>query len=153
MTDKNIKAIAARDALDSVEEMQKKSFRRAAPPRWFGMGISLIVAVGFSLYALEDPGSSPGLFIALGIALFVGLSRDKLTVIAKVMPNNKAGFWAIAGIIAFLLALFFGGIFVRRAYDLAWVPLVTGLIAGTTIYLLNESERRYYRSKSDNGAH
>ena len=57
----------------------------------------------------------------------------------------------MAGICAFLIALFFGGIIVRRAYDIAWVPLVTGLIAGITIFLLSESERRFYLKKAGDG--
>lgn len=41
---------------------------------------------------------------------------------------------------------------VRRAYDFVWVPIVTGLIAGITIFLLAESERRYYIKKADEGS-
>ncbi|MCH8248083.1 MAG: hypothetical protein IH913_00610 [Proteobacteria bacterium] len=151
MTGENIKSDEAQDALDSVEKMTRSGFRRAIPPRWFGIGISLIVAIGFALYALEDPGSFPGLFIALGIALFVGFSRERIGVFGKELPDTKAGVWAMAGICAFLIALFFGGIIVRRAYDIAWVPLVTGLIAGITIFLLSESERRFYFKKAGDG--
>lgn len=152
MTGKNIKSDEAQDALDSVEKLKRSGFRRAIPPRWYGVGISLIVAVGFALYALEDPGNSPALFIVLGIALFMGFSRERLNVSGKELPDTKAGIWALVGISAFLFALFFGGILVRRAYDIAWAPLVTGLIAGITIFLLSESERRFYLKKADEGA-
>jgi hypothetical protein len=152
MTGKNIKSDEAQDALDSVEKLKRSGFRRAIPPRWYGVGISLIVAVGFALYALEDPGNSPALFIVLGIALFMGFSRERLNVLGKELPDTKAGIWALVGISAFLFALFFGGIIVRRAYDIAWAPLVTGLIAGVTIFLLSESERRFYLKKADEGA-
>ncbi len=153
MTDQKIEPGEARDALNSVEKMQSAGFRRASPPRWYGVGIALIVTIGFSLYALEDPGSYPGLFIALGIALFVGFSREKIGAFGKELPDTKVGMWALAGVCAFLLVLFFGGIYIRRAYDVAWMPLVTGLTAGITIYLLNESARRYYHAKNDGGNH
>ena len=153
MADQNIQPDEAKDALDSVDKMQRAGWRRAVPPRWYGAGISLIVAIGFSLYALEDPGSFPGLFISLGIAIFVSISRAKIRVSGKELPDTKTGIWALAGVCVFLLALFFGGIFVRRTFDLAWVPLLTGLIAGVTIFLLNESERRYYIAKADDGVH
>jgi len=152
MTAKNIKSDEAQDALDSVEKLKSSGFRRAIPLRWYGVGISIIVAVGFALYALEDPGNSPALFIVLGIALFMGFSRERLNVVGKELPDTKAGIWALVGISAFLFALFFGGIIVRRAYDIAWAPLVTGLIAGITIFLLSESERRFYLKKADEGA-
>jgi len=151
MTDNNVKPDEAQDALDSVEKLTTSGFRRAMPPRWYGVGISLIVAVGFALYALDDPGNSPALFLVLGIALFVGFSRERINVFGKELPNTTVGIWAIVGICAFLLTLFFGGIIVRRAYDIAWAPLVTGLVAGITIFLLSESERRFYLKKSDDG--
>jgi len=151
MVDKNIKSDEAQDALDSIEKMKNSGFRRAAPPRWYAVGMSVIVAIGFALYALESPGNTPALFVVLGIALFVGFSREKLGAFGKELPDTKVGVWALAGICAFLFALFFGGIFIRRAYDISWVPLVTGLIAGITIYLLSESERRYYLAKTNDG--
>jgi hypothetical protein len=45
----------------------------------------------------------------------------------------------------FLVTLFFGGIYVRRAFDLAWVPIVTGVVAGSALLLLSEHERRSVR--------
>ena len=153
MTDQDqVGSDEAKNALDSVDKMQSAGFRRALPPRWYGVGISLIVAVGFALYAQNDPGSFPGVFIAVGIALFVGISREKSGgAIGKELPDTSTGKWALAGVCVFLVALFFGGIFIRRSYDLFWVPLVTGLIAGITIYLLSYSERRYYLARGDDG--
>lgn len=152
MTDKNIKPDEAQDALEAVEKMKNAGLRRAVTPRWYGIGISLIVATGFGLYALEEPGNLPGLFIALGLALFASSSRTKIGAIGKELPDTSIGLWAMAGVCIFLLTLFFGGIIVRRAYDLAWVPLITGLIAGSTLFLLAEMERRYYIAKADEGS-
>lgn len=153
MTDRNeVGSDEAIDALDSIEKLQRAGFRRAVPPRWYGVGISLIVAVGFALYAQPNPGSFPGVFIAVGIALFVGINRGKSSgAVGKELPDTRSGMWALAGVCVFLVALFFGGIFVRRSYDLFWVPLVTGLIAGITIFLLSYSERRYYLARGDDG--
>jgi hypothetical protein len=148
VTDKNIKPDEAQVALNSVEEMQRAGFGRASPPRWFGVGLSIIVAIGFALYALEDPGNTPALFLILGLILFVAVSREKIATSGRELPATKTGLWALAGICLFLLALFFGGIVIRQAYDLAWVPLITGSIAGATIFFLAESERRYYRIRA-----
>ena len=46
----------AQAALDTVEKMRGAGLRRAIPTRWYGIGIPAIVAVGFGLYAQEDPG-------------------------------------------------------------------------------------------------
>ena len=142
----------AKAALDTVEKMRGAGLRRAVPTRWYGIGIPVIVAIGFGLYAQQDPGSLPGLVLALGTVLFVASSRDKTGVLGKAVPDTRTGIAAATALIVFLLALFFGGIIIRRTYDLAWVPLVTGLIAGGTLFLLNESERRRYLPQADDSA-
>lgn len=149
MTNINLKSSEADDALESVEKMTSVGYRRALKPRWHG---AEIVAIGFALYALENPGNSLGLFVALGLVLFLGSSRDKIGASGKELPDRKTGLWALAGICVLLLTLFFGGIIVRRAFDSAWMPLVTGLIAGITAFLLAESERRYYIDKAKGGS-
>ena len=152
MTDNDsIRTDEAQDALHTIEDMHAAGRKRAAPPHWYGIGISLIVATGFALYAQKDPGSIPGLVIALGTALLIASSRDKAGAIGKAVPDTRSGIWVLVAVTAFLLTLFFGGIYVRRAFDLAWVPIATGLIAGITIFLLSVSERRYYLGKVDNG--
>jgi hypothetical protein len=142
----------AQAALDTVEQMRGAGLRRAVPTRWYGIGIPVIVAVGFGLYAQEDPGSLPALVLALGTVLFVASSRDKTGVLGKAVPDTRTGIAAFSALIVFLLTLFFGGIIIRRTYDLAWVPLVTGLIAGVTLFLLNESDRRRYLPQADDSA-
>jgi hypothetical protein len=143
--DNSVKPNEAQDALNTIDRMSAAGRQRAIPPRWYGIGIALIVAVGFALYAQQDPGDFPGIFIALGVALFAAASRDKIGAMGRAVPDTKPAMWGLFGVSVFLMALFFGGIYFRRAYDLAWIPVVTGLIAGMTIFLLSESERREYR--------
>lgn len=147
MTDNNsIRRDEAQDALNSIERMNAAGRKRGTAPRWYGIGIALIVIVGFALYAQQDPGNFPGLFLALGVALFVTSSRDKIGAMARAVPETKSAIWGIIVVSAFLIALFFGGIYFRRAYDLAWIPVATGLIAGMIIFLLSERERRHHRN-------
>lgn len=137
---KPIGADEAQESLKVIEKMRDASLKRAAPPRWYSLGIASIVAIGFALYAQQDPGDFPGLFIALGVALFVAYSRNKMGAIGKAIPDSRTGIWALLGVSIFLLVLFFGGIYLRRAFDLAWIPIVTGLIAGATIYFIAEHD-------------
>lgn len=137
---KPIGADEAQESLKVIEKMRDASLKRAAPPRWYSLGIASIVAIGFALYAQQDPGDFPGLFIALGVALFVAYSRNKMGAIGKAIPDSRTGIWALLGVSVFLLVLFFGGIYLRRAFDLAWIPIVTGLIAGATIYFIAEHD-------------
>jgi len=143
VTDDNpIESDEAQDALNTIQRMKAAGRKRGVAPRWYGIGIAMIVAVGFSLYAQQDPGDFPGIFIALGVGLFAAYSRDKIGAMGRALPDSKPAMWGLLGVVIFLLVLFFGGIYFRRLYDLAWIPVVTGLIAGTTIYLLSENERR-----------
>ncbi len=146
MTDDNpIKSDEAQDTLDTVERMNAAGRKRGVAPRWYGIGIAIIVAVGFALYAQQDPGDFPGIFIALGVGLFAAYSRDKIGAMGRAIPDTKPAMWGLLGVSIFLLVLFFGGIYFRRVYDLVWIPVVTGLIAGTTLFLLSENERRHFR--------
>ena len=141
MADSNpIGAEEAQESLETIEKLRDASLKRAAPPRWYSMGIALIVAAGFALYAQNDPGDFPGIFIALGVALFVTSSRKKMDAIGKAIPDTRPGVWALIGVSAFMVVLFFGGIYLRRAFDLAWIPIVTGLIAGATLYFIAEHD-------------
>ena len=148
MTDQDLKPDEAQAALDAIAEKQRAGFRHAAMPRWYSAGLAVIVAVGFSLYALEQPGNMPALFIVLGLALFIGASRNRIAVSGKELPDTGIGVLALVAVGALLLALFFGGIMARRAYDIAWLPVLTGCIAGATIFLLGESDRRYNLKRS-----
>ena len=141
----SIKPDDAQDALNTVEKMSTAGRKRGVPPRWYGLGIAAIVTVGFALYAQQDPGNFPGLFIALGVALFTAFSRDKIGAMSRSVAETRAAIWGLIGLCVFLGVLFLGGIYFRRLYDLAWIPVVTGLIAGTTIFLLSESERRHHQ--------
>ena len=140
--DSPVPADEAKEALSTIDAVQSASRKRSATPLWYGIGIALIMMIGFSLYSQEDPGDLPGLFIVLGTALLVGYFNDKTGVNAKAIPDSAIGILAFIGVVAFLLVLFFGGIYVRRAFDLPWVPVVTGLIAGATILWLCANERR-----------
>ncbi len=152
--DQTVKPGEAQDALDSVEKMQRAGFRRAIPPRWLGIGMSLIIAIGFALYTQDDPGAIPVLLIAVGMPLLLVAAREKNGVVfGKVNPESKVGMFAAVGVLLFFVTLFLGGIYVKRAYGIPWAPLVTGLIAGVTILLLSESERRHYLAKSQENEH
>ena len=143
--DDPIRSDEAQDALKTIQIMNAAGRKRGVPPRWYGIGIALIVTIGFALYAQQDPGDFPGLFIALGVALFAAASRDRIGAMGRAVPDTRAAMWGLIAVSVFLMALFFGGIYFRRAYDLAWIPVATGLIAGMTIFLLSESERRHDR--------
>ena len=132
----------AQDALNTIEHMNAAGRKRGTAPRWYSIGIALVVAAGFALYAKQDPGDLPGLFIALGVALIAFYSRDKVGATARVMPDTRAAMWGLIGVSLFLVTLFFGAIYLRRLYDMAWIPVVAGLIAGTVIISIGEIERR-----------
>lgn len=55
----------------------------------------MIVAIGFSLYAMEQPGNKPALFIVLGLAIFIGASRERVAVFGKELPDTRIGVLAL----------------------------------------------------------
>lgn len=141
-TETPISADEARESLKTIDSAQAAGRKSAVMPPLYGICIAILVMVGFSLYAQESPGDLPGLFVVLGAALAAAFFRNKTGVNARTLPDTTLGLWAFLGVALFLLVLFFGGIYLRRAYDIAWIPVASGLIAGATILWLSASERR-----------
>jgi len=146
----NLTSDEANDALDSIRTMESAGYRRAVPRRWFGVGLALLIACLYALYALEDPYPYI-VFPIIGMGVLIAASREKLGAYGRDFPDNKASKWALGTFIAVMVAVFFGMIFVRRAYDLAWVPIVVGLLVGLVVFLASEHERRSYLAKASQG--
>lgn len=143
-----LSAQEAQAAVDAVTDMQKASWRRAVPSRRYGVGIALLIASLFALYALNDP--YPYILVPiLGLAIFIATSKEKSGIYAQSQLTSKKNIAAFAVVIAFMLALFFGAIMVRRTYDMAWVPIIAGILAGLIIFAGNESARSAFQAKAN----
>jgi hypothetical protein len=57
--------------------------------------------------------------------------------------------WAIVLFLIVLVIVFFGSIYIRRAYDAAWVSLVAGVLVGLVVFLTIESAKRVHLAKVD----
>ena len=144
---KDLSPHEAQQALESIGEMERAGWRRGVPDRWFGVGIAILIASLFALYALEDPYQYIP-FPIIGLALFIIAAREKSGAYGRDFPNKAPNIWALVLSCVVLLTIFFGSIIIRRAYDLAWVPLAAGLLVGLLVFLASESERRAYLKKS-----
>ena len=131
----------ARDSLDSIEIMKNAGYRLAVPHRWFGAGIAFFIGSLFALYALEDPYPYI-VFPIVGFGVFIIAARESIGAYGREYPGTKANKWALALFMAVMILIFFSSIYIRRAYDLAWVPIIVGLLVGLVVVLISESERR-----------
>ncbi|HFE63290.1 MAG TPA: hypothetical protein ENK14_02600, partial [Caldithrix sp.] len=66
----NLSPEEAKEALESVVNMESAGWRRAVPDRWFGAVVAVLIASLFALYALEDPYPYI-VFPILGLAIFI----------------------------------------------------------------------------------
>jgi len=146
----NLTPDEAKEALESVVKMESAGWRRAVPDRWFGAVVAVLIASLFALYALQDPYPYI-VFPILGLALFIASAREKSGAYGQDFPTTKANVWAIVLWSAVMLVVFFGSIYIRRAYDAAWVPLVVGLLVGLMVFMASERERRAYLKKTGQG--
>jgi xanthine/uracil permease len=140
----------AKDALASIETMESAGYRRAVPERWFGAGVAFLVACLFALYAMEDPYPYI-VFPIIGLGVLIVAAREKAGAYGRDFPGTKANRWAFVLFVAAMIVVFFGTIFIRRAYDLYWVPIIVGLLVGLVVFWLSESERRSYLAKAGGG--
>jgi len=137
----------AKEALASIKTMESAGYRRAVPERWFGAGIATLIGSMFGIYALEDPYPYI-VFPIIGLGLLIVATREKVGAYAREFPAAKPSKWILVLFGVAMISVFFGTIFIRRAYDLYWVPIVVGLIVGLVVFLLSESERRSYLAKA-----
>jgi len=148
----NLTPDEAQLALESVEKMESAGWRRAVPQRWFGAGIAIMVGSMFAIYALEDP--SPYIvFPILALAVFMIAAREKGGAYGREVPATKKSLWANVMFAVTMVVVFFGSIYMRRAFDAAWVSLVTGLLVGLFIFLASKMERRAYLKKVGGSEH
>lgn len=118
--------------------------------RWYGVGVAFYSASLFALYALDDPSHyiwMPILGLALLGARFHQKSKARMPR-GDVVKVNRG---LVALFIIVLLLMFFGSVFLRRAYDLVWVPIVAGLIVGAVLFLLARRERGLFFDRSGDG--
>jgi xanthine/uracil permease len=142
----NVTPDEAKKALESVVKMEGAGWRRAVPGRWFSAGVAVLIGGMFALYALEDPYPYI-VFPIIGLPLFIISAREKSGAYGRDAPASTANVWAIVLFIIVLLIVFFGSIFIRRAYDAEWVSLVAGVLVGLVVFLTNESARRVHLAK------
>lgn len=147
---KNISGEEAHDALDSIKAMESAGYRRAVPRRLLGVGVAFFIACLFALYALENPYPYI-VFPIIGLAIFLIANREKVGAYGRDFPDTKSNKLALLVFAVVMITIFFGTVFVRRAYDLTWVPIVVGLLVGLVVFLISESERRSYLAKADGG--
>ena len=146
----NVTRAEARDALDSADKMESAGWRRGVPERWFGAVISALIGSLCAVSTLQDP-SAYIVFPILALGIVIAITRQKSGAYGREFPNTKADAWKTALFAAVLLVVFFGSIVIRRTYDIAWVPLVAGLLVALLVYLASEHERRAYLAKGAGG--
>jgi len=139
----------AQEAINLANKMEVSGWRRAIPKRYFGGGISILMGSMFAIYALPNPNGYI-VFPILGMVIFMGAMREKSGAHGRGLPQNTRDKWKLFLFGALLFALFFITVFIRRAYDLMWVPLFVGAGIAIVVFLLSEQERRAYLAKADN---
>ena len=138
----------ASEALEIVSNMQRAGNRRAVPRRWFGAAVASLIACLFALYALRDPYPYI-VFPILGFAILITASRETAGAYGRDFSGSKASILTLTVFAIAMVSLFFGAIYIRRAYDLSWVSLAAGLIAGLVVFGLSEAERRSYLTRAE----
>ena len=109
--------------------------------------MAFFIASLFALYAIEDP--YPYIeFPIIGLAVFITASREKIGAYGRDFPGTTANRWAMVVFAPVMISVFFGSIYIRRAFDASWVPIVVGLLVGLFVFMASENERRSYIAKA-----
>ncbi len=132
----------AQVVLDSIQEMENASLRRAVPPHWLGITVAVLTGV---LFALAGMGIARIIMapIFLLMILIIVYQTYKSGVLARPSPSYLLLIGALVATIAVCVPIL---LLVQRFRDTlgAWVPLSFAIaiaIAGYFAFLL---ERRMY---------
>ena len=138
----------AREALESIQAMEKAALCRAIPPRWFGANIALLAGALVAL-SVADRREYHVYVILLMSAVLVYRSR-KTGVSVRQCPTRVAGIALIV-----LTPLFFGLIVAAQKFSEAigavGAPLAAGIVLASAVYLLSIFERRWQMTRVGSG--
>lgn len=139
---------AAREALDSIQAMEKAALGRAIPPRWFGAGMALFAG---ALVVLSAAGLREyHVYVILLMSAALVYQSRNTCVSVRQFPIRVAGLALVV-----LVPLFFGLVIAAQAFSetlgTAWAPLAAGIVLAIAVYSLSIFERRWYIARIGSG--
>lgn len=175
MTDEpqNLTRHRARQALDTVDAMERVGWRHAAPPKWFSIVNALVIVLIVASFAYKNDeivlGTDEvvfGIFVpltlwqaafiglCLGIAIIMWICSERLSAHSWGVPRTKSEWLDLCGYLAGFTVLVVCSFVFTRFFDLVWVSLVMSVVAGVWTYSWFERERQrcLNRAQSKKGA-
>jgi len=138
----------AREALDSIQAMEKAALWRAIPPRWFGAGMALLAGALVALSAADH--REYHVYVILLMSAVLVYRSQKTGVSVRQFPTRVAGIAIIV-----LTPLFFGLIVAAQTFSEAigtvGAPLAAGMVLAIAVYSLSLFERRWYIARIGSG--
>ena len=138
----------AREALDSIQAMEKAALSRGIPPQWFGASMALLAGALVALSA-GDHREYHVYVILLMSAVLVHRSL-KTGVSLRQSPTRLVGIAIIV-----LTPLFFGLIVAAQmssdAIGTVGAPLAAGIVFAIAVYTLSIFERRWHIARIGSG--
>ena len=135
----------AQQALITIRQMERISIQQSIPPRWFGIAMALMF--GALVFTIAAGLRDYYVFPILAIPIIFAVRSKKTQALPRTTPLEGKGIVAIIAVIVFSLALIAGGRVFKEIYEMAWSPMVAGLIAAFTVYLLSIAERNEHLAK------
>lgn len=135
----------AREALDSIQEMERTGLRRAIPPRWFGATIAPIS--GALVAVVTAKASVVSALLIAALALVFEYQRRNGGASPRAFPSNAAGIAAVICLIGLFFLLVVGGRAFRDMFGFAWAPLASGAALAIVVFILSVSDRREMLAK------
>ena len=139
----------AQQALNTIRQMERISLQQSIPPRWFGIAKALMF--GALVFTIAEGLRDYYVFPIIAIPLIFAVRSKKTQALPKTVPIEGKEIVTIIAVIVLSLALIAGGRVLKEIYEMAWSPIVAGLIAAFIVYLLSIAERNEYLAKINGG--
>lgn len=129
-----------------VERMRRAALRRALPPRWLGVILSILFGglCGSTAASLEIVNA---LFLSLIVLTFAAMRRTLLAMARRSSFGFSLPLIAVQAFgVLLILAMIAGGRIGIARWGLTWAPLATALGSAATIYLLFQFKMSQFRA-------
>lgn len=135
----------AKDALDSINDMESASLRRGIPPWWFGLAMALPAAVLFTLAGMEISRIYMAPIFLLMVFAVVYQTR-KAGVLVRPFPSRRALILVMIGVAAIFAPLIFIARELRDSFGL-FAPLSLGVLIALVALIAFAVEHRTFLTK------
>lgn len=145
------KADLAQDALEAIREMELAALRRAMPPLWFGVAISILCGALVAVSAAALREFQPYLLVCIALVLVYQAQKSGVSMGQHLVTSRWRYFAGLVGIALMFFLVVIASQLLILSTGLELMALLGGVAFGGLVYVISARERRWYQGQINSG--